>query len=153
MVFALDVQETLEYLNISLNILMDMRYFISNDTIMNILWTVYNIGPLSKSYESDEDRQKWKSIHSPEDSHTFGLVFDDMIKVIKTVRAVYRKVKTLYRHGIDFKRTGGSVWKDKEPQAKRLRRRLFLDYTYALNKIYTEAEIQEARASHSFERV
>ena len=41
---------------------------------------------------------------------------------------------------------------EKESESTCLYRRLFLDYTYGLNKIYTEDEIQAAKASPSFER-
>lgn len=41
---------------------------------------------------------------------------------------------------------------EKEPEATCLYRRLYLDYTYGLGKIYTEAEIAAAKASPSFER-
>jgi hypothetical protein len=41
---------------------------------------------------------------------------------------------------------------EKEPESTCLYRRLFMDYTYGLGKIYTEAEIQAAKASPSFER-
>jgi hypothetical protein len=39
-----------------------------------------------------------------------------------------------------------------EPESICLYRRLFLDYTYGLGKIYTEDEIAKAKASPSFER-
>jgi hypothetical protein len=39
-----------------------------------------------------------------------------------------------------------------EPESTCLYRRLFLDYTYGLGRIYTEQEIAEARRSPSFER-
>jgi hypothetical protein len=39
-----------------------------------------------------------------------------------------------------------------EPESTCLYHRLFLDYTYGLNKIYTVDEIQAAKASPSFER-
>ncbi|MFY9965731.1 MAG: hypothetical protein WBL44_00075 [Nitrososphaeraceae archaeon] len=42
---------------------------------------------------------------------------------------------------------------EQEPEATCLYRRLFLDYTYGLDKIYMEAEIRVAKASPSFERV
>jgi hypothetical protein len=41
---------------------------------------------------------------------------------------------------------------EKEPESTCLYHRLFLDYTYGLNRIYTEEEIQAAKASPSFER-
>lgn len=41
---------------------------------------------------------------------------------------------------------------EKEPEASCLYRRLYLDYTYGVGKIYTEAEIAQARRSPSFER-
>jgi hypothetical protein len=41
---------------------------------------------------------------------------------------------------------------EKEPAATCLYHRLFLDYTYGLGRIYTEAEIQAAKRSPSFER-
>jgi hypothetical protein len=41
---------------------------------------------------------------------------------------------------------------EKEPEESCLYRRLFLDYTYGLDRIYTEQEIAEARRSPSFER-
>jgi late competence protein required for DNA uptake (superfamily II DNA/RNA helicase) len=39
-----------------------------------------------------------------------------------------------------------------EPESTCLYKRLFLDYTYGLGRIYTETEIAEARRSPSFER-
>ena len=39
-----------------------------------------------------------------------------------------------------------------EPESTCLYRRLFLDYTYGLGRIYTEEEIQKAKVSPSFER-
>ena len=42
---------------------------------------------------------------------------------------------------------------EKESASTCLYRRPFLDYTYGLNKIYTEDEIQAAKAYRSFERV
>ena len=41
---------------------------------------------------------------------------------------------------------------EKEPTETCLYKRLFLDYTYGLGKIYTEDEIDAAKASPSFER-
>jgi hypothetical protein len=41
---------------------------------------------------------------------------------------------------------------EKEPESTCLYKRLFLDYTYGLNKIYTQDEISSAKASPSFER-
>jgi hypothetical protein len=41
---------------------------------------------------------------------------------------------------------------EKEPEATCLYRRLYLDYTYGLDKIYSKAEIEAARRSPSFER-
>jgi hypothetical protein len=41
---------------------------------------------------------------------------------------------------------------EKEPESTCLYRRLFLDYTYGLGRIYTEAEIEAAKQSPSFER-
>ncbi len=41
---------------------------------------------------------------------------------------------------------------EKEPESTCLHHRLFLDYTYGLNEIYTADEIQAAKASPSFER-
>ena len=40
----------------------------------------------------------------------------------------------------------------KEPEDSCIYRRLFMDYHYGLNKIYTSAEIEKAKASPSFER-
>jgi hypothetical protein len=40
----------------------------------------------------------------------------------------------------------------KEPAETCLYKRLFLDYTYGVDKIYTEDEINAAKASPSFER-
>jgi hypothetical protein len=40
---------------------------------------------------------------------------------------------------------------EKEPEKTCLYRRLYLDYTYGLGKIYTEEEIQQAKQSPSFE--
>ena len=41
---------------------------------------------------------------------------------------------------------------EKEPEETCLYRRLFLDYTYGLGRIYTEQEIAKAKESPSFER-
>ena len=41
---------------------------------------------------------------------------------------------------------------EKEPESTCLYKRLFLDYTYGLNKIYTQDEITAAKQSPSFER-
>jgi hypothetical protein len=41
---------------------------------------------------------------------------------------------------------------EKEPESTCLYHRLFLDYTYGLGRIYTQGEIQAAKASPSFER-
>lgn len=41
---------------------------------------------------------------------------------------------------------------EREPEDTCLYRRLFLDYTYGLDRIYTQEEIEKAKASPSFER-
>ena len=41
---------------------------------------------------------------------------------------------------------------EREPEDTCLYKRLFLDYTYGLDKIYTRQEIEKAKASPSFER-
>ena len=41
---------------------------------------------------------------------------------------------------------------EKEPEGTCLYKRLFLDYTYGLDRIYTREEIEKAKASPSFER-
>ncbi len=41
---------------------------------------------------------------------------------------------------------------EREPEGTCLYKRLFLDYAYGLGKIYTEVEIEKAKASPSFER-
>jgi hypothetical protein len=41
---------------------------------------------------------------------------------------------------------------EKEPEETCLYRRLFLNYTYGLDRIYTREEIEKAKASPSFER-
>jgi hypothetical protein len=41
---------------------------------------------------------------------------------------------------------------EKEPEETCLYKRLFLDYTYGLDRIYTQEEIEKAKASPSFER-
>jgi hypothetical protein len=41
---------------------------------------------------------------------------------------------------------------EKEPEKTCLYRRLFLDYTYGLDRIYTQEEITKAKESPSFER-
>ena len=41
---------------------------------------------------------------------------------------------------------------EREPENTCLYKRLFLDYTYGLDRIYTRAEIEKAKASPSFER-
>ena len=41
---------------------------------------------------------------------------------------------------------------EKEPEETCIYRKLFLDYTYGLGRIYSEQEIQKAKASPSFER-
>jgi hypothetical protein len=38
------------------------------------------------------------------------------------------------------------------PEFTCIYKRLFLDYTYGLGRIYSEAKINAAKASHSFER-
>ena len=40
----------------------------------------------------------------------------------------------------------------REPEDTCLYRRLFLDYTYGLDRIYTRQEIKQAKASPSFEQ-
>ncbi len=42
---------------------------------------------------------------------------------------------------------------EKEPEETCLYKRLLLDYTYGLDRIYTREEIEKAKASPSFERV
>jgi hypothetical protein len=42
---------------------------------------------------------------------------------------------------------------EKEPQETCLYKRLFLDYTYGLDRIYTRGEIEKAKASPSFESI
>jgi len=42
---------------------------------------------------------------------------------------------------------------EKEPESTCLYKRLLLDYTYGLNRIYTQDEIDTAKQSPSFERV
>ena len=41
---------------------------------------------------------------------------------------------------------------EKEPEETCIYKRLLLDYTYGLDKIYTRQEIEKAKASPSFER-
>jgi hypothetical protein len=41
---------------------------------------------------------------------------------------------------------------EKEPEETCIYKRLFLDYTYGIGKIYTAEEIEKAKASPSFER-
>jgi hypothetical protein len=41
---------------------------------------------------------------------------------------------------------------EKEPFESSIYKKLFLDYTYGLNKIYTEKEIEKAKRSPSFPR-
>ncbi len=41
---------------------------------------------------------------------------------------------------------------EKEPEETCLYKRLLLDYTYGLGRIYTQEEIDKAKASPSFER-
>ena len=41
---------------------------------------------------------------------------------------------------------------EREPEETCLYKRIFLDYTYGLDKIYTKGEIEKAKASPSFER-
>ena len=41
---------------------------------------------------------------------------------------------------------------EKESEETCIYKRLFLDYTYGIGKIYSEEEIQKAKASPSFER-
>jgi hypothetical protein len=41
---------------------------------------------------------------------------------------------------------------EKEPEETCFYKRLLLDYTYGLNKIYTRGEIKKAKASPSFQR-
>jgi hypothetical protein len=42
---------------------------------------------------------------------------------------------------------------EKKPEETCLYKRLFLDYTYSIDRIYTREEIGKAKASPSFERV
>ena len=41
---------------------------------------------------------------------------------------------------------------EREPEETCLYKRLFLDYTYGLDRIYTRGEVEKAKASPSFER-
>jgi hypothetical protein len=41
---------------------------------------------------------------------------------------------------------------EKEPESTCLYERLFMDYKYGLEKIYSEEEIRQAKRSHSFLR-
>ena len=41
---------------------------------------------------------------------------------------------------------------EREPEDACLYKRLFLDYTYGLDKIYTKEEIEKAKASPSFRK-
>ncbi len=41
---------------------------------------------------------------------------------------------------------------EKEPEDTCLYKRIFLDYTYGIGKIYSEEEIEKAKQSPSFER-
>ena len=41
---------------------------------------------------------------------------------------------------------------EQEPFDTRIYKKVFLDYTYGLDKIYTKTEIEKAKASPSFER-
>jgi hypothetical protein len=41
---------------------------------------------------------------------------------------------------------------EKEPEGTCLYKRIFLDYTYGIGKIYTAEEIEQAKQSPSFER-
>jgi hypothetical protein len=41
---------------------------------------------------------------------------------------------------------------EKEPEETCIYKRLFLDYTYGLDKIYAREEIEKAKQSPSFER-
>jgi hypothetical protein len=41
---------------------------------------------------------------------------------------------------------------EKESEERCIYKRLFLDYTYGFGKIYTQEEIEKAKASPSFER-
>ena len=41
---------------------------------------------------------------------------------------------------------------ENEPEETCIYKRIFLDYTYGLNKIYTQEEIEKAKSSPSFEK-
>jgi hypothetical protein len=59
----------------------------------------------------------------------------------------------LDNYGINAQCPRGLIRKDRErARRKCLYKRLFLDYTYGIGRIYTEAEIAAAKASPSFER-
>ena len=56
------------------------------------------------------------------------------------------------RNLFKFRSLDISLGSEKEPESTGLYRRLFLDYAYGLDRIYTAEEIQAAKASPSFER-
>lgn len=41
---------------------------------------------------------------------------------------------------------------ERQPEECCLYKRIFLEYTYGLDRIYTKEEIEKDKASHSFER-
>jgi hypothetical protein len=75
-------------------------------------------------------------------------------KMPECIRAIHCQIKPLDCHGQPPNAPEGLFeCIEKEPESTCLYRRLFLDYTYGLGKIYTAEEFQAAKASPSFERV
>ena len=66
---------------------------------------------------------------------------------------VYCQVRPLYCDGIHTNAPDGLFERiEKEAEDTCLYKRLFLDYTYGIGKIYTAEEIEKAKQSSSFER-
>ena len=66
---------------------------------------------------------------------------------------VHRQVRSLHCDGINASGPGSLFYKiEAEPEDTCIYKRLKLDYTYGLDKIYTEEEIERAKHSPSFDR-
>jgi hypothetical protein len=64
----------------------------------------------------------------------------------KRVIEVYRKVKSLDSNGQHPRPDGLFKRIKKEPEDSCLYKRLFLDYTYGLDRIYSREEVDKAKA-------
>jgi hypothetical protein len=62
----------------------------------------------------------------------------------RCIREVHCEIKSLVNNGINTKCARWFVRKNKEPEEICLYKRLLLDYTYGLDRIYTREEIEMA---------